>query len=355
MPSERTGWDHYTVWANNTGGSASSSFWLAVHDILADQTELLDGMGQTSWGGWPSPVLPIGEWAFPLAFAEGGYTSDIPVISASHVGKGRMLGYGHESWVTGGSGVDETTFSLRAVQWVCGEEAEVGLAYGAGFEDFQDELEGEGHSVLLSMSPDNLSGLDCLLDEFWNGHDDQDNQHIQDFLLSGGGVIMGGHAWYWSYSNDDVSHNYPGNKIAKTTGLFVSNAWGYNSVDMSQLPHELSRPHAAIDAIRGDRLENQILSSEHASIADATLSICTGVVALDFDDFWGPLRDVVNQSGWTVIDYGTLWDDEGHNLGEDPVADTLLRVEAALSQGLPANELTANHSLSLRGQGIYRT
>ena len=155
---------------------------------------------------------------------------------------------------------------------------------------------------------------------------------------------MGGHAWYWSYSNDDVSHNYPGNKIAKTTGLFVSNAWGYNSVDMSQLPHELSRPHAAIDAIRGDRLENQILSSEHASIADATLSICTGVVALDFDDFWGPLRDVVNQSGWTVIDYGTLWDDVGHNLGEDPVADTLLRVEAALTQGLPANELTAHPS-----------
>jgi len=344
VPSERTGWGHYTIWANNTGGSSSSSFWLAVHDILADQSELLDGMGQTSWGGWPSPVLPIGEWAFPVAFAEGGYTSDIPVISASHVGKGRMLGYGHESWVTGGSGADETTFSLRAVNWVCGEEADVGLAYGAGFDDFQDELEGEGHTVHLSISPDNLSGLDCLLDEFWNGHDDQDNQHIQDFLLSGGGVIMGGHAWYWSYSNDDVSHNYPGNKIAKTTGLFVSNAWGYNSVDMSQFPHELSRPHAAIDAIRQDRLENQPLSSELASIADATLSICTGVVALDFDDFWGPLRDVVNQSGWTVIEYGTLWDDVGHDLGEDPVADTLLRVEAALTQGLPATELTAHPS-----------
>ena len=42
---------------------------------------------------------------------------------------------------------------------------------------------------------------------------------------------MGGHSWYWSYSNSDVPHNYPGNKISKTTGLLVSNSWGYNDIN----------------------------------------------------------------------------------------------------------------------------
>ena len=344
LPDYRTDWSEYTFWANNSGGVSSSSIWLAVHDLSADQDELLRGMGQTSWGGWPSPVLPIGEWSFPVAFAEGGYTSEIPVISASHVGKGRMLGYGHESWVGGSGGIEETAFSLRAVEWVCGANADVGLAYGAGFDGFQDELESEGHTVHNSVSPDNLSGLDCLLDEFWNGHDDDDNANIVDFLLHGGGVVMGGHAWYWSYSNTDVAHNYPGNKIARETGLFVSNAWGYNEMDMSETPHELTRPRAAIDAIRGDRIEGQPLSTAEATIADSTLSLCTSVVSLDFDDFWAPLREVVNQTGWTVIEYGTLWDDVGYDLGEDPVADTLLRVETALTQGLPANELPSHPS-----------
>ena len=343
-PDSRSDWSEYTFWTNNTGGSSSSSIWLAVHDLSADQDQLLHGMGQTSWGGWPSPVLPIGKWSFPVAFAEGGYTSEIPVISASHVGKGRMLGYGHESWVYGSGGVEETSFSLRAVEWACGVNAEVGLAYGAGFDGFQDELESEGHTVHTSVTPDNLSGVDCLLDEFWNGHDDDDNANIVSFLLDGGGVIMGGHAWYWSYSNTDVAHNYPGNKIAKDTGLFVSNAWGYNEMDMSEIPHELSRPRAAIDAIRGDRIEGQTLSLEEASIADSTLSLCTSVVSLDFDDFWSPLRKVVNQTGWTVIEYGTLWDDVGYDFGEDPVADTLLRVESALTQGLPADELPSHPS-----------
>ena len=113
---------------------------------------------------------------------------------------------------------------------------------------------------------------------------------------------MGGHAWYWSYSNTDVSHNYPGNKIAKTTGLFVSNAWGYNEVDMTDSPHELSRPRAAIEAIRADRIDGESLSIEDAMIVDSTLSICTGVVSLDFHNFWSSLRNVVNQTGWTVIE-----------------------------------------------------
>ena len=342
-PTERADWEQYTIWANNTGGTVGLLLWIAVHDLRADQSDLLRGMGETNWGGWPSPILPIGEWAFPIGFTQEGYGSTIPVISASHVGRGKMLGYGHESWVDG-AGEAETEFSLRAVEWVCGENADVGLAYGAGFDDFEDELQAEGHTVHLSVTPADLSGIDCLLDEFWNGHDDQDNQNLIDFMLDGGGLIMGGHAWYWSYSNSDVAHNYPGNKIAKTTGLFISHAWGYNDVDLSDMPHELTRPHAAIEAIRADRIDNQTLSTNDAAIADATLSVCTGVVALDFHGFWSPLRETVNSTGWTVIEYGTLWQNIGHNMGEDPVADTLLRVEAALTQGLPANELPAHPS-----------
>ena len=342
-PTHNSNWIEYTIWANNSGGSVGLNLWIVVHDLRADQEELLRGMGQTNWGGWPSPILPIGEWSFPVGFAEGGYTDSIPVISASHVGRGKMLGYGHESWVDG-AGIEETEFSLRAVEWVCGENANVGLAYGAGFEDFEDELQAEGHTVHLSVTPADITGIDCLLDEFWNGHDDQDNLNLINFMLAGGGLIMGGHAWYWSYSNSDVAHNYPGNKIAKTTGLFVSQAWGDNSVNLTETPHPLARPQSAIQAIYDDRINNQKLSINDASIADSTLLVCTGVVSLDFHYFWSPLRDTVNATGWTVIEYGTLWQNIGHNMGDDPVADTLLRVEAALTQGLPANELPAHPS-----------
>ena len=335
IPDSRTDWNEYTIWANNTGGAVGLIIWIVVHDLRADQNDLLRGMSEADFGGWPSPILPIGEWAFPVAFESSG----IPVVSASHVGKGKILGYGHESWVDANH-----PFSLRAVEWVCGENAEVGLAYGAGFDDFENKLQDAGHNVHLSVTPSDLTGIDCLLDEFWNGHDDNDNAALVDFMNSGGGVIMGGHAWYWSYSNTDVAHNYPGNKIAKSTGLFVSSDWGYNDVYFQNIPHEYSTISNAIAAVLADRIDGIEMANDDAAVAYSALSDCTGIVTLDYTDFWTPLRHLVNQTGYTVIPYSTLWSSTGYELGADPVADIILRLEDALMFSLPAEELPIHPS-----------
>ncbi len=335
-PTHRTDWTEYTITATNTGGSVALNIWIVIHDLRADQSDLLRGMTEADWGGWPSPILPIGEWAFPVAFESSG----IPVVSAGHVGKGKMLGYGHESWVD----ATDHSFSLRAVEWVCGENAEVGLAYGAGFDDFEDELRDAGHNVHFSVTPADLGGIDCLLDEFWNGHDDSDNTALTEFMLAGGGLIMGGHAWYWSYSNSDVAHNYPGNKIAKTTGLFVSNDWGYNDVYFQNMPDEYSTISNAIPGVLADRVDGVEMDADNAATAYSALSHCTGVVTLDYTEFWSPLRHLVNQTGYTVIPYSTLWSSTGHELGEDSVADIILRLEEALMSGLPADELPVHPS-----------
>ena len=335
IPDSRTDWNEYTIWANNTGGAVGLIIWIVVHDLRADQNDLLRGMSEADFGGWPSPILPIGEWAFPVAFESSG----IPVVSASHVGKGKILGYGHESWVDANH-----PFSLRAVEWVCGENAEVGLAYGAGFDDFENKLQDAGHNVHLSVTPSDLTGIDCLLDEFWNGHDNNDNAALVDFMNSGGGVIMGGHAWYWSYSNTDVAHNYPGNKIAKSTGLFVSSDWGYNDVYFQNIPHEYSTISNAIAAVLADRIDGIEMANDDAAVAYSALSDCTGIVTLDYTDFWTPLRHLVNQTGYTVIPYSTLWSSTGYELGADPVADIILRLEDALMFSLPADELPIHPS-----------
>jgi hypothetical protein len=334
-PDTRTAWDEYTIWANNTGGAVGLLLEITVHDIRADQNDLLRDIGMADFGGWPSLILPIGEWSFPIGLDENSN----PIVSASHVGKGKILGYGHEGWVA-------TThdFTMRAIDWVCDGGTDVGLAYGAGFDHYEDELQAAGYTVHLSVTPADLSAIDCLLDEFWNGHDDTDNRNLEEFMLDGGGIVMGGHSWYWSYSNSDAAHNYPGNKIAKVSGLFVSTSWGYNDVNFQTVPDELYTPHNAIEAVWADRIDGVILSSSEAEIAYSSISDCTGAVTLDFEDFWTPLRNLVNQTGWTVIPYSTLWSNTGHDLGVDPVADIILRLEEGLVRNLPADELPVHPS-----------
>ena len=334
IPDSRTDWQEYTIWANNTGGSVGLNIWIAIHDLRADQNELLYDLEDADWSGWSSLILPIGEWSFPL----GRDSNDNTVVSAGHVGRGKIVGYGHESWVT-----QDHDFTLRAIEWACGPSANVGLAYGAGFDDWEADLRSAGHDVHLSVTPSDLSGIDCLIDEFWNGHDDDDNSAIEEFLLSGGGLIMGGHSWYWSYSNADVPHNYPGNKISKVTGLLVSNTWGYNQVNF-ELPNLLYTPHNAINAVLSDRIDGIELSNDDANIAYNSISDCTEILPLDFIDFWAPLRELVNLTGWTVIQYSTLWSSIGHDLGDDPVSDIILRLEESLTQNLPADELPVHPS-----------
>ena len=129
VPDSRTDWSEYTIWGNNSGGSRLAAYgWPSTTSPLI-RTTFSGGWGRQT-GGLAISDPPNRGVGISRSLLRGGYTSQIPVISASHVGKGKMLGYGHESWVYGSGGVEETAFSLGGVEWVCGKNADVGLAYG---------------------------------------------------------------------------------------------------------------------------------------------------------------------------------------------------------------------------------
>ena len=44
VPLLRSDWINYEIWSN-IGGSFVSNLWIVVHDIQADQADLLYGMG----------------------------------------------------------------------------------------------------------------------------------------------------------------------------------------------------------------------------------------------------------------------------------------------------------------------
>ena len=83
-----------------------------------------------------------------------------------------MVGYGHESFVAQTSG-SEMTLSINAMKWACDGVGTIGL--WDDFNHFEDELVSEGFTVLTSVTPDQLAGLDCYVGEFWNGWSDAQN------------------------------------------------------------------------------------------------------------------------------------------------------------------------------------
>jgi hypothetical protein len=334
----RHAWTTHTIWANTSGGSLASIHSFAIHDLEADNDDLTRrAVGWVSYGSsWPSPILPIGEWAFSL----GVDHNDRPIASASHIEKGRMVGYGHETMVARiGTNDNRANLSLNSLDWVCdGRGKTVGLE--SSFNDWRDTLLAEGYAVTTSATPSDLINLDCFVTEFWNGYSDNENQQIIDWLTEGGGLIMGGHSWFWSYSNSDVAHNYPGNKIAKTTGLFVSAISGSAAFVASEAGWgELYRLHGALPLIEDHVDGTQIMTNADATIAATTINLCVGNLPLDYTGVWSSLRAMSNTTGWIHINSSTPY-----SMDYDEVDDLILNIQEKLMLLLPADELDAHPS-----------
>jgi len=333
----RHAWTTHTIWANNSGGSLSTNHTFAIHDLKQDHNELAKRtIGSVNYGGaWPSLILPIGEWSFGL----GIDWDDRPISSAGHAGKGRIVGYGHETMVARTSDNEMANLSLNALDWVCdGSGKTVGLE--ASFNGWKNTLLSEGYAVIESATPANLVNLDCFVTEFWNGYTDAENLQLTDWLTEGGGLIMGGHSWYWSYSNSDVAHNYPGNKIAKTTGLFVSASSGSSTFSVNENEWgDLHRLHGSLPLIVDHVSGTQMMTQNNATTAAKTISLCVSTLPLDYTGVWDSLRTMSNNTGWIHIDSSATY-----SMNTDEVDDLILTIQEQLMMKLPADELDAHPS-----------
>jgi len=325
----------FTIYANNSGGSFEVFLNMTVHDLDTDWKLITKDVTEVEYGGaYPSLILPFGEWSFPIL----SDSNQRPIASAAHVGKGRMVGYGHEYFVARDTG-EEMTLSLNAMKWACNEGRVIGL--WDGFNHFEDELTNAGFTVLTSVGPGQLAGLDCYVGEFWNGWSDAENRGIETFLTSGHGLIMGGQSWYWSYSNTDVAHEFSGNKIAPTTGLFVSTAYSVPApLTIGNAPIDrMLRTLPAITALQNHFTTGPMIPLSSASTVEGTIARSVAMLTLDYIDFWSPLRSMVNTTGWTEIA-----EDKKYDLDADPIADVMLAIQEGLYLLLPAEELIAHPS-----------
>lgn len=331
---DRHAWTVHTVWANNSGGSLSTNLTFAVHDLDADHAALTSRpVGQVDFGGaWPSILLPIGEWAFSL----GLDWDDRAISAASHVEKGRMVGYGHETMVARTGDDGRANLSLNALDWVCDGRTRVGLE--GSFNGWKDTLLAEGYSVTESATPADLSNLDCFVTEFWNAYSDAENAQIESWLTAGGGMVMGGHAWYWSYSNSDAPNNYPGNRIARTTGIMVSTSSGSSTFDVpTSAWGDHYRLHGALPLIEAHFDGTALLTGSDAEAVAKTVRRCAETLPMSYARAWSALWEASNQTGWILINSSSTFD-----MDADHIDTLVLKVQERLTLLLPAAEVPAH-------------
>ncbi|XP_069621612.1 TRPM8 channel-associated factor homolog [Ranitomeya imitator] len=183
--------------------------WYHDVDFSADQNIFLKDVTNLDLTGdcVSSEILLHGPLTFPV-----GMTDDFRCFAgAAFYGKGRVVVEGHESYF---DKPELKTFTMNALSWLgMGRDGKIGV--NKGLKLLAEVLENEGLPYVISDLDPELSVYCCT------SYSDEEGEKIQQFVAEGGSLLIGGHAWYWSYSNPDVVSQYPGNKIINKFGITI--------------------------------------------------------------------------------------------------------------------------------------
>ncbi|XP_066522118.1 TRPM8 channel-associated factor homolog isoform X2 [Hoplias malabaricus] len=190
------------------------SSWLAVSigkDFKGDLQFLLEGVSEfdIQGGGLPSEVMAHGPLAFPIALTSGGRA----FIAGAYYGQGKIIVVTHESYMGRES---LSTFMINAIRWLDeGRKGIIGIS--PNLREAHSVLSRSGLNCQFTGLREDLSVFVCT------SYSDAQSQEIQEFVAEGGGLLIGGHAWYWAQSNPNrnVMTDCPGNRILNKMGLCI--------------------------------------------------------------------------------------------------------------------------------------
>uniref|UniRef100_A0A8C3FJL7 Peptidase M60 domain-containing protein n=1 Tax=Chrysemys picta bellii TaxID=8478 RepID=A0A8C3FJL7_CHRPI len=159
--------------------------------------------------GVPSHLLVHGTLAFPLGL-DNAYQC---FLAASHYGQGRVVVATHEVLL---STPKLTDFILNAIQWL-GAEKKGRIGINPNLKALHDLLTQRQVVCEISELTDNLSIYCC------QSYSDNEAKKIHEFVAEGGGLLIGGQAWWWASQNkgQNVLAEYPGNKILNGFGISI--------------------------------------------------------------------------------------------------------------------------------------
>ncbi len=314
---------------NNEGAPPDCVFnWSSDWEALTDGVEVIE-----SGGSLPSSTVVWGEMAFPVILDEANRA----FVTAARVGQGRVFHVGHESHIGGAvDGEGDTDQLVRnAVAWVSATEQPV-IGVEEGMTTLAAFLEGDGYTV-TTAAPDALDGIDVYCTSTYTDQDDEVFEGLRAWLLTGGGLIAGGHAWYWGYGNDNAAENYPGNKMLLDAGLVITTGTVDAGTDTvgDEAPSELLHSTRALDRI-GDHLDDSDpLDHDDQLLAAGSVSLAIDHLPLHWDYF-----DAALELSQTTPVVPTAADPVVPD--EQPIESLVVHLDAKLAAELPADEVLAH-------------
>ena len=287
----------------------------------------------------PSRLVVWGPEAFPVVVDE----ATRPFVAAGRVGPGRVLLFGHEGYLSSVENQDGDADQLlqNGVEWIAAGRTGLRVGLEPGLESLGAELEGRGHTLSFG-GPELLPGLDLYITSTYADVDDAAVSAYADFWARGGGVIAGGHAWWWSYSNPgrDPALDYPGDRWLRAAGLTITRDASVSAGLDAVTPEP---PPACVNAsVALDALMHH--ADGTAPLSDADLDICARAAAGAFTDLPLSFSGLYDRAAALDALVGPVVPTDASPIvpAERPLLRVAAAYEAKFDAEAPANQIAAH-------------
>lgn len=216
-----------------------------------ERAKILSGISSIPKMGSPGPVAIWGNLAFPVIAAADGGKAELALAAAAGYGKGRVLLFGHNSYLDGGGSIG--ALLVNAVNWTANKgNARVGVKDGKLVEF----LNGKGFKAVKfdgAMGAETLKDFEVVIVNAQGLTDDAEGAAVVEFIKKGGGFIAGMTGWAFEQTSGgktlSVSHGL--NKALMATGIAFTDSSGFGGADFTafEARTELPRLLSAYEAI----------------------------------------------------------------------------------------------------------
>ena len=222
-----------------------------ICDAAALRAELTRDVGLLDLdGAVPSVLVVSGRSSFPLLTDEGGR---VFAAGAIH-GDGRVLTIAHEGLMN--RGPDTGGFSdlvVNVAEWLVGPAPAPRVAVGSSEGGAGENLAAAGYDVTTISLIDDLDGFVLFVSCNYIDYTPTELRTIHAWVEAGGGLLSGGHAWWWGRDRDDEVENFPGNRLLRPFGIVVTGETSDTGTFevAAALSSDLHQATCAMDALLG--------------------------------------------------------------------------------------------------------
>ncbi|XP_070610538.1 TRPM8 channel-associated factor homolog [Erythrolamprus reginae] len=167
----------------------------------------------------PCELLLTGDRAFPMLVDSKGQV----LLAASQYGKGRMVVAAHESMILLPQFLP---FIKNALYWLKSTPTAL-IGVHRSLKALPKLLLSSGVKVQPDATLEDSLGVFCR-----DAYDDVQADDLVQFVKRGGGLLVGGQAWHWSYQHgkEAVLVQFPGNLVTSVAGIYFTANVGENGV-----------------------------------------------------------------------------------------------------------------------------